>query len=92
VVFFKLICLFTVILQLTSIDTTLDHGGSNVDCTSIKLRDFPIEFCSREPTIRNEYDCALYIMLMMDRHNMLSSLNSLCQVRLFNVTHEKTCM
>ncbi|KAL9413525.1 hypothetical protein AB3S75_042084 [Citrus x aurantiifolia] len=65
--------------KLTSIDTTLDHGGSNVDCTSIKLRDFPIEFCSREPTIRNEYDCALYIMLMMDRHNMLSSLNSLCQ-------------
>ncbi|XP_052296258.1 uncharacterized protein LOC102618161 isoform X5 [Citrus sinensis] len=64
---------------LTSIDTTLDHGGSNVDCNSIKLRDFPIEFCSREPTIRNEYDCALYIMLMMDRHNMLSSLNSLCQ-------------
>ncbi|KAK9225441.1 hypothetical protein WN943_010482 [Citrus x changshan-huyou] len=64
---------------LTSIYTTLDHGGSNVDCTSIKLREFPIEFCSREPTIRNEYDCALYIMLMMDRHNMLSSLNSLCQ-------------
>ncbi|KAK9190449.1 hypothetical protein WN943_019054 [Citrus x changshan-huyou] len=64
---------------LTSIDLMLDHGGSNFDSTSRKLRDFLIEFCTREPTIRNEYDCALYIMLMMERHNMLSSLNSLGQ-------------
>lgn len=91
-VFFKLICLLTVILQLTSIDLMLDHGSLNFDSTSRKLRDFSIEFCTREPTIHNDYDCALYIMLMMERHNMLSSLNSLGQVRLFNVTHDKTCI
>lgn len=73
-VFFKLFHLLSVILQLRSIEMMLDHGGSNVNSSSLKLMDFSVDY-TRQPCICSEYDCALYIMLMMERHNMRSTLN-----------------
>lgn len=59
---------------LRSIEMMLDHGGSNVNSSSLKLMDFSVDY-TRQPCICSEYDCALYIMLMMERHNMRSTLN-----------------
>lgn len=74
-VFFKHFHLLSVSLQLRSIEMMLDHGGSNVYSSSLKLMDFSVDY-TREPCICSEYDCELYIMLMMERHNIRSTLNN----------------
>lgn len=62
------------VLQLRSIEILLRQGATTRISAALNIRDFAIEFCTREPSIVNEHDGALYVMLMMERHQMWSCL------------------
>lgn len=62
------------VLQLRSIEILLRQGATTRISAALNIRDFAIEFCTREPSIVNEHDSALYVMSMMERHQMWSCL------------------
>ncbi|GAY64420.1 hypothetical protein CUMW_233450 [Citrus unshiu] len=53
----------------------LQHCGSNCLSGRLNMSEFVIQLCTRQASIRNESDCALYVMLMMERHKMWSCLS-----------------
>ncbi|KAK9209275.1 hypothetical protein WN944_001639 [Citrus x changshan-huyou] len=61
--------------QLQFIEMALQHCGSNCLSGRLNMSEFVIQLCIRQASIRNESDCAIYVMLMMERHKIWSCLS-----------------
>lgn len=59
---------------LRSLELVLQNAGPTPFTGRLNVGDFPIELCTREPSIPAAYDSALYVMLMMERHKIWSCL------------------